>query len=82
MKRRSPRNKTGDEHLGKLWDEGIASGPARERPIDDIIKEAKTRLGRLWDEGIASGPSVDGPQAMKRLRDKYAAMESGKPRKR
>lgn len=31
------------ERLGRLWDEGIASGPARERSIDDIIAEAKSR---------------------------------------
>jgi antitoxin ParD1/3/4 len=70
------------ERLGRLWDEGIASGPSRERSIEDILEEAKARLTTLWDEGIASGRPVDGPRAMKRLRDKYAAMESGKPRKR
>jgi antitoxin ParD1/3/4 len=32
------------ERIAKLWDEGLASGPARERPIDDIIQEAKARL--------------------------------------
>src|SRR6476469_10551030 len=47
------------ERIGKLWDEGIASGPARERSIDGIIDEAKAR---------------DGPAIMKRLREKYAAM--------
>jgi antitoxin ParD1/3/4 len=34
------------ERIAKLWDEGIASGPARERPIDDIIAEAKGRLAK------------------------------------
>ena len=34
------------ERIAKLWDEGIASGPARERSIDDIIDEAKTRLAK------------------------------------
>jgi antitoxin ParD1/3/4 len=34
------------ERIGKLWDEGIASGPARERSIDDIIDEAKSRLAK------------------------------------
>jgi antitoxin ParD1/3/4 len=32
------------ERVAKLWDDGLASGPARERPIDDIIEEAKSRL--------------------------------------
>lgn len=32
------------ERLGRLWDEGIASGPAVERTIDDIIDEAKSLL--------------------------------------
>jgi antitoxin ParD1/3/4 len=34
------------ERIAKLWDEGLASGPARERPIDDIIDEAKGRLAK------------------------------------
>jgi antitoxin ParD1/3/4 len=34
------------ERIGKLWDEGIASGPARERSIDDIIDEAKASLAK------------------------------------
>lgn len=32
--------------IAKLWDEGIASGPARERSIDDIIAEAKGRVSK------------------------------------
>jgi antitoxin ParD1/3/4 len=32
------------ERIARLWDEGLASGPARERPIDDIIAEARARL--------------------------------------
>ena len=32
------------ERIARLWDEGIASGPARERSIDDIIEEAKARV--------------------------------------
>ena len=28
------------ERIGRLWDEGIASGPARRGPIDDIMDEA------------------------------------------
>jgi antitoxin ParD1/3/4 len=31
------------ERLGKLWDEGIASGPARYRDIGDIKAEARRR---------------------------------------
>src|SRR5262245_47592974 len=34
------------ERIGRLWDEGIASGPARERPIDDILDEAKAQLAK------------------------------------
>jgi antitoxin ParD1/3/4 len=34
------------ERIARLWDEGIASGPARERSIDDIINEAKARLAK------------------------------------
>jgi antitoxin ParD1/3/4 len=34
------------ERLGKLWDEGIASGPARERSIDDILSEARSRVAK------------------------------------
>ena len=34
------------ERIGKLWDEGIASGPPRVRAIDDIIGEAKTRRSK------------------------------------
>jgi antitoxin ParD1/3/4 len=34
------------ERIAKLWDEGLASGPARERPIDDILDEAKGRLAK------------------------------------
>jgi antitoxin ParD1/3/4 len=34
------------ERIGRLWDEGIASGPAVERSIDDIIDEAKSRLAK------------------------------------
>ena len=34
------------ERIRKLWDEGIASGPARKRSIDDIIDEAKSRLAK------------------------------------
>jgi antitoxin ParD1/3/4 len=44
----------------------------------DALREWRTRrderarateeLGRLWDEGIASGPSVDGKQALARIR--------------
>ena len=34
------------ERIGKLWDEGIASGPACKRSIDDIIDEAKSRLAK------------------------------------
>jgi antitoxin ParD1/3/4 len=34
------------ERIAKLWDEGLASGPARERNIDDILDEAKTRLAK------------------------------------
>ena len=34
------------ERIAKLWDEGIASGPARERSIDDIIDEAKARVAK------------------------------------
>jgi antitoxin ParD1/3/4 len=32
------------ERVAKLWDEGLASGPARERSIEAIIDEAKARL--------------------------------------
>jgi antitoxin ParD1/3/4 len=32
------------ERIAKLWDDGLASGPARERSIEDIIDEAKARL--------------------------------------
>jgi antitoxin ParD1/3/4 len=34
------------ERIAKLWDKGIASGPARERPINDIIDEARGRLAK------------------------------------
>jgi antitoxin ParD1/3/4 len=34
------------ERIAKLWDEGLASGPARERHIDDILDEAKARLAK------------------------------------
>ncbi len=34
------------ERIGRLWDEGIASGPARERSIDDIIDEAMVRVAK------------------------------------
>ncbi len=33
------------ERIGRLWDEGIASGPARHRSIEDIISEAQSRSG-------------------------------------
>ena len=74
------------ERIGKLWDEGIASGPARHRHIEEIIAEARARIGKLWDEGIASGASLEGPPIMKRLRSKYAAMQKspktqGKPKR-
>lgn len=64
------------ERIAKLWDEGIASGPARERSIDDIIAEARVRLGKMWDEGIASGSASDGPPIMRRLRSKYQSEKS------
>lgn len=34
------------ERIAKLWDEGIASGPARERSINDIIDEARARSAK------------------------------------
>jgi antitoxin ParD1/3/4 len=34
------------ERLGRLWDEGLASGPARERSIDDIVDEARGRAAK------------------------------------
>ena len=38
------------ERLCRLWDEGIASGPGRERSIEDIIAEAR--------EAPLDGPAV------------------------
>jgi antitoxin ParD1/3/4 len=31
------------ERIGKLWDEGIASGPARYRDMEEIKQEARRR---------------------------------------
>src|SRR6185503_20592535 len=31
------------ERIGKLWDEGVASGPARERDMEEIKQEARRR---------------------------------------
>jgi antitoxin ParD1/3/4 len=31
-------------------------------------------LGRLWDEGISSGPSVDGREALDRIRAEVQAL--------
>ena len=38
------------ERIGRLWDEGIASGAARERSIDDIVAEAKGRVSKAKGE--------------------------------
>mgnify|MGYP001343542102 CR=1 FL=1 len=39
---------------------------------EELRRLERERIGQLWDEGIASGPSIDGPEAMARLREKHA----------
>jgi antitoxin ParD1/3/4 len=39
----------------------------------DERAKALEELGRLWDEGIASGPSVDGREALARIKAKLVA---------
>lgn len=38
----------------------------------DERAKALEELGRLWDEGIESGPSVDGKEALDRIRAKLS----------
>lgn len=35
----------GEDEIGRLWDEGIASGPGKSGSIDEIITHAKKRHG-------------------------------------
>ena len=39
----------------------------------DERAKALEEIGRLWDEGIESGPSVDGKEALDRIRAKLTA---------
>jgi antitoxin ParD1/3/4 len=42
-KERRERKRAAIAQLRRLWDEGIASGPAEERDIKDILAEARRR---------------------------------------